>query len=75
MQVTLHGWADYFADDAYNDALSQRRVKSVYDYLLENGIGEDQVSIDYHGEKDRLDEFSEGFYTDRRRRVHFEFVN
>lgn len=48
--ITLTSHTDYRADDAYNLALSNRRAKSVMDYLVANGIPKDRLTFEGKGE-------------------------
>jgi peptidoglycan-associated lipoprotein len=48
--VKLTAHTDYRADDAYNMKLSQRRAKSVMDYLIANGIAADRLESEGRGE-------------------------
>jgi outer membrane protein OmpA-like peptidoglycan-associated protein len=43
--VTLKGYCDSVGSFSYNDVLSENRVKSVYNYLLENGIDKSSFSF------------------------------
>lgn len=48
IKLTAH--TDYRASDAYNIDLSNRRAKSVVDYLIKNGIPADRLSSEGKGE-------------------------
>lgn len=48
--VKLTSHTDYRADDNYNMKLSQRRAKSVMDYLIANKIDKDRLSFEGRGE-------------------------
>ena len=50
-KVHLSGHSDNERGDAVNEALSQRRVEVVRDYLVKRGIAADRVSIDWFGSK------------------------
>jgi outer membrane protein OmpA-like peptidoglycan-associated protein len=49
MEVEVGGHADYMASDAYNLRLSERRAKSVYDYIISKGIAEKRLSYKGYG--------------------------
>jgi type IX secretion system PorP/SprF family membrane protein len=44
MSVRINGHTDYKASDEYNQWLSDRRAKRVYDYLLEKGVPVDKMT-------------------------------
>ena len=44
MVIRLESHTDNRADDDYNMKLSQRRAKSTYDYLIENGVDESRIT-------------------------------
>jgi peptidoglycan-associated lipoprotein len=50
IKLTAH--TDFRGDDNYNMRLSQRRVKSAYDYLLSKGVEKARLSYEGRGEKD-----------------------
>ncbi|MFN5355882.1 MAG: OmpA family protein [Bacteroidota bacterium] len=48
IKLTAH--TDYRAEDAYNQKLSDRRAKSVMDYLIANGVPADRLTSEGKGE-------------------------
>jgi OOP family OmpA-OmpF porin len=50
IRVEVAGHTDSTASDAYNQALSQRRAKVVYDYLSSHGISDDRMTWNGYGE-------------------------
>ncbi len=44
VQVEVDGHTDSKGTDAYNQALSERRAKGVYDYLLSHGVSASQIT-------------------------------
>ncbi len=48
--VSLSGFADARGDSTYNQALSEQRVISVKDYLIDKGVSEKQVLTNSFGE-------------------------
>lgn len=48
--VVIEGHTDAIGTDAYNQALSERRARSVRDYLVENGIPAGRLEMVGHGE-------------------------
>ena len=51
MQIRINGHTDYKASDQYNQWLSDRRAKRVYDYLVEQGAPADRLSYFGFGSK------------------------
>lgn len=43
LKVEVAGHTDAIGTDAYNQSLSERRARAVYDYLTQNGIGADRL--------------------------------
>lgn len=50
MQVSLSGFADRRGDSVYNQALSEQRVLSVKNYLVDKGVDSKQVLTNSYGE-------------------------
>jgi peptidoglycan-associated lipoprotein len=50
LTIKLTSHTDYRADDKYNMDLSNRRAKSVMDYLVANGIPSDRLTFEGKGE-------------------------
>jgi peptidoglycan-associated lipoprotein len=50
LTIKLTAHTDYRGDDAYNLKLSDRRAKSVMDYLVSNGIAADRLTSEGKGE-------------------------
>lgn len=48
--IVVKGYAGPLASDAYNQALSLRRAKTVRDYLLEHGVQADSIRVRAFGE-------------------------
>jgi OOP family OmpA-OmpF porin len=44
LRVEVAGHTDLCGSDAYNQSLSERRARAVYDYLTSNGIGADRMA-------------------------------
>ena len=56
MTLALDSHADSRASDPYNDALSNRRVKSTSKYLVEHGIDPQRISQAYFGERNLVND-------------------
>lgn len=52
--ITLEGHADIRGTDAYNQALSERRVARVKTYLVEHGIPESNIDTKAYGKQQNL---------------------
>ncbi len=50
LEIVVEGHTDSVGADAYNHALSQRRAKSVSDWLVKNGIDPQRIDSTGHGE-------------------------
>lgn len=56
VHVTVAGYTDSVGTDAYNQSLSERRAKIVYDYLTSHGIDASRLEGPIgHGENDPVD--------------------
>lgn len=53
-QIYVYGYTDDIGTKQYNLKLSERRAKSVYDYLVQNGLSPDIMSTKGFGEADPL---------------------
>lgn len=61
MVITLGSYTDSRADDAYNMALSERRAKSTYDYIISEGIDASRIpEYKGYGETDLVNKCSNG---------------
>ena len=56
MNITLKGYTDIRASVAYNIALSQRRIDSVRDYLLEKGVNSSRITAEAKGKLEPQDD-------------------
>lgn len=75
MQVIISGHTDSFGTDEYNQKLSERRVNTVYDYLVSKGISADRIARKAFGEKDPVRENNSSINRAFNRRVEFKIVN
>lgn len=53
-QIYVYGYTDDIGTRDYNQKLSERRAKSVYDYLVQNGLDPDIMTTKGFGEADPL---------------------
>lgn len=49
-KVRVAGYTDAQGDYVYNDELSEKRAKYVAKILIKNGISEDRIKTEWHGE-------------------------
>ncbi len=68
MKIEIHGHTDSRGNDSYNQNLSENRTKSVYEYLVENGIDSERMKYIGYGEKKPIadNNISEGRQMNRR---------
>jgi OOP family OmpA-OmpF porin len=57
-QAELIGYADEIGNAEYNQKLSERRAKAVYDLMIKAGIAENRLSYRGNGEDDTVDKDS-----------------
>jgi len=50
-EVRISGYTDRIGPETYNEDLSKRRAEAVRDYLVQNGIPENAVTVSAQGEK------------------------
>jgi outer membrane protein OmpA-like peptidoglycan-associated protein len=75
MQMSIRGHADNIGKKEYNDELSQKRAKGVYDYLVSKGINKSRLTYQGYGSSKPIatNDTEEGRY--KNRRVEFEITN
>jgi peptidoglycan-associated lipoprotein len=67
-EIGIEGYADPRGTDAYNQALSERRVNAIRSALVTGGAAAAAIRIGAHGEKNRnCSEDSEGCFQKNRR--------
>lgn len=66
VQVRLDAWADPRGEESYNQALSERRAEHVRALLTGEGLPEDRVSANAHGEADGTEADPDANALDRR---------
>lgn len=68
MQIAIHGHTDSRGDNSYNQNLSENRTKSVYEYLVEQGIDAARMEYIGYGETKPIadNKYSEGRQLNRR---------
>lgn len=68
LKIEIAGHTDNSGSDSYNLKLSQRRAKSVVDFLIKKGIGQERLTAKGYGESKPIDtnETEEGKQKNRR---------
>jgi len=74
IRVVLGGHTDIRASDEYNQALSERRVNAVKDYLLSRGFDPARIEIHAYGEKRTLTNGTARMDHARNRRVAITYI-
>jgi OmpA-OmpF porin, OOP family len=74
MQIEISGHTDAVGAEKYNLGLSERRARSVSNYLIEKGVDKNRISILFYGEEKPTDsnETKEG--RQKNRRVEFKIL-
>ena len=73
IQMTLVGYTDLRASDAYNLKLSQRRIQTVRDYLVAQGVSAARISEKAKGKQDLVADPQQNIAHAKSRRVVIEF--
>lgn len=74
MQIEIAGHADATGPEAYNLQLSERRAKSVVNYLIGKGIAQNRISVVSHGEKKPVAPNTTPEGRRKNRRVEFKII-
>lgn len=77
LTVDLAGFADRRGDEAYNRNLSQERVAKVEQYLIDQGVKQEQIVSNYYGEASPVaqQQSHEGDFFDRRVQITLGAAN
>ncbi|MGI9544915.1 MAG: OmpA family protein, partial [Cyclobacteriaceae bacterium] len=74
IEIEIGGHTDSIGPEGYNQSLSERRAKAVFDYLVQNGVAANRVISRGFGEKNPV---ADNMYEDGRsknRRVEFKIL-
>lgn len=68
VKATIEGHTDSVGTDVYNQGLSERRAKAVFDYFVEHGVAKERIAWKGFGESKPVDtnETAEGRHHNRR---------
>jgi outer membrane protein OmpA-like peptidoglycan-associated protein len=70
--VEIGGHSSSRGTDAYNQTISEKRAKIVYDYLLKEGIDTERLTFKGYGESKLLDFENNKNADDKNRRIEFK---
>jgi len=73
-QVKLDGFAQDGSNDEWNTRVSKYRVRAVRDLLLEFGISNDKIQIEYFGKSNPISEGNSNRELDKNRRVELRIL-
>jgi len=74
LRIKIIGHTDSNGTDEYNIALSRRRADKIKQFLIDNGLREDRIVIEFRGETDPRMSNSSAIGKQLNRRVDFEFI-
>lgn len=74
MVIEIAGHTDSTGPDAYNLVLSERRAKSVANYITGKGIGQDRVTVVFFGETKPAESNDSVAGRKKNRRVEFKII-
>ncbi|MDR1724971.1 MAG: OmpA family protein [Bacteroidales bacterium] len=74
MKIELSGHTDIYGSDEYNQPLSERRVKAVYDYLINNKIDKTRLTYKGYGSQRPIATNETDAGRAKNRRVEFKIV-
>jgi outer membrane protein OmpA-like peptidoglycan-associated protein len=74
LRIRVTGNTDADGSDTYNDGLSEKRAKSIIDYLTQKGIKRDRIEIEFKGEKNPVSDNNSAEGKQQNRRVDFAFI-
>ena len=72
LDVEIGGHTSSRGTDAYNQTISEKRAKIVYDYLLKEGVEAERLTFKGYGESKLLDLENNQNANDRNRRIEFK---
>jgi len=75
VRVEVAGHTDSTGSSTYNQSLSERRAKMVYDYLVSNGVASSRLSWAGYGESQPIDSNDTNQGRTRNRRVELRIIS
>jgi outer membrane protein OmpA-like peptidoglycan-associated protein/tetratricopeptide (TPR) repeat protein len=73
-KIEIAGYTDNVGKEKYNLELSKKRAKSVYEYLIFNGVNKEKLTFVGHGATKFLNNNSTPYYRSENRRIEFIIV-
>jgi len=70
--LIIEGYASAEGDESYNQKLSERRAKSVMNYLISLGVNSDRLEINAYGEENPIGDNETIYGRSKNRRVQFK---
>ncbi|MBL3657821.1 OmpA family protein [Fulvivirga sediminis] len=74
LEVKISGHTDNTGDKKYNMSLSQRRATAIRDYLVQKGITEKRMNVEYFGETKPISDNDTAAGRSKNRRVEFQIM-
>ncbi len=74
-KIHVHGYTDASGIKEKNDTLSQERARSVYDYLIDQGLNETRIFYSGHGSESPIAPNAYKWGRDLNRRIEIELVS
>ncbi len=75
VEVEIQGHTDSFGNDDYNESLSDRRAKSVRQFLISKGINSSKLTSTGLGEKHPIEDNATEYGRAVNRRIEFKITN
>ncbi|MGB1316007.1 MAG: OmpA family protein [Chitinophagales bacterium] len=73
-QIFLVGHTDADGDSDFNQKLSQKRVESVFNFFVENGISKEKIDVSFFGEEKPLNRNISEIEKAENRRVEIKYI-
>lgn len=75
LDIIISGYTDNKGSDGYNEKLSENRARTVFNYLVANGIKKERISENWFGEEQPLKDNNSEFNRAFNRRVEIKIQN
>lgn len=72
-EIVLAAYTDTTGTRPYNEDLSRQRGAAVRQHLVDQGVAEDRITIEAHGQTNQLEETADGVREPENRRVRIEY--
>lgn len=72
-EIVLAAYTDTTGTRPYNEALSERRGAAVRQYLVDQGVAAERITVEAHGQSEPLVETGDGVREQDNRRVRIEY--